>query len=62
MDLAEKGSNLNMDLTMVDVLAKTSDSKSNTTDDLYGFFSDNVPPQPIFLWGKCVGQSSGEAS
>ena len=61
MNLAENGSNLNLDTTLVDVLAKTDDSKAGSeTDDLYGSFADKVPPQPIFLWGKCVGQNTGE--
>ena len=48
MDLAEKGDNLNLDMTSEMVAKKTEDSKEG---DLYQSVA-NLQPRPVFLWGQ----------
>lgn len=48
MDLAEKGDNLNLDMTSQMVTGKTRDSKDG---DLYQSAA-NLQPRPVFLWGQ----------
>ena len=52
MDLAEKGDNLNVDITMKDVEkeGKTNDKKSDERG-LYGKIKDFLT-RPLLLWGK----------
>ena len=51
MELAEKGTNLNIDLTSENTVAKTEDSKDE--EDMYSAFRD-LDPRPAFLWGQAV--------
>ena len=51
MDLAEKGTNLNIDMTSETIAAKNKDSKDE--EDLYSTFRD-LDPRPVFLWGQAV--------
>ena len=48
MDLAERGSNLNLDITTENIMQKTADAKDD--DDLYGS-ATKLAPRPLFLWG-----------
>ena len=53
ISLAEKGDNLNLDLTEYDVIQATSESKA-TSGDMYA--ADMAIARPIFTWGKAVGK------
>ena len=48
MDLAEKGDNLNLNMTSQMVTKKTEDSKE---EDLYQSAA-RLQPRPVFLWGQ----------
>ena len=51
MDLAEKGTNLNIDMTSETIAAKNEDTKDE--EDMYSTFRD-LDPRPVFLWGQAV--------
>ena len=51
MALAEKGTNLNIDMTTQSVAPKTEDSKDE--EDMYSTFRE-LDPRPAFLWGQAV--------
>ena len=55
MELAEKGNNLNVDMTNEDATAsKASESKHGQS--LYSAMHD-MDPRPVFLWGQAVGKN-----
>ena len=55
MELAEKGNNLNVDMTNEDATAsKASESKHGQS--LYSAIHD-MDPRPVFLWGQAVGKN-----
>ena len=55
MKLAEKGNNLNVDMTNEDATAsKASESKHGQS--LYSAMHD-MDPRPVFLWGQAVGKN-----
>ena len=51
MALAEKGTNLNIDMTTQSVAPKTENSKDE--EDMYSTFRE-LDPRPAFLWGQAV--------
>ena len=51
MALAEKGNNLNIDMTHANAAEKSEDSKDE--EDLYSAFRD-LQPRPVFCWGLAV--------
>ena len=63
MDLAEKGNNLNLDITFKDVSkeGKENSSQKEKNDDIYGKMVMKMTPRPAFLWGKAVQSSLGKA-
>ena len=55
MELAEKGNNLNVDMTNEDATAsKASESKGEQS--VYSAIHD-MDPRPVFLWGQAVGKN-----
>ena len=63
MELAEKGSNLNLDITFKDISdeGKEKSCQKEKNDDVYGKMMKDMTPRPAFLWGKAVQSSLGEA-
>ena len=62
MTLAERGNNLNLDITFKDLTEEgkeNSGQKEKTDDDIYGKVMKDMMPRPVFLWGKAVQNSLG---
>ena len=58
MELAEKGNNLNLDISEQEAMATTEDSKDNTGGDIYSDWGEAYSTdRPVFLWGKAVGKT-----
>ena len=55
MELAEKGNNLNIDMTNEDATA-AKDSESKQEQGLYSALHD-MDVRPMFLWGQAVGKN-----
>ena len=63
MALAEKGNNLNLDITFKDITEEgkeNSGQKEKNDDDIYGKVMKDMIPRPVFLWGKAVQSSLGK--
>ena len=57
MELAEKGNNLNLDISDQEAMATTEDSK-DTGSDIYSDWGEiSTTERPVFLWGKAVGKT-----
>ena len=58
MELAEKGNNLNLDISEQEAMVTTEDSKDNTGGDIYSDWGEiTSTDRPVFLWGKAVGKT-----
>ena len=55
MELAEKGNNLNVDMTNEDATASKA-SESKREQSMYSAIHD-MDPRPVFLWGQAVGKN-----
>ena len=57
MELAEKGNNLNVDMSEQDAMATTEDSKDSSGAGVYSDWKEDLSAdRPVFLWGKAVGK------
>ena len=61
MTLAERGNNLNLDITFKDITeeGKENSGQKEKSDDVYGKAMKDMMPRPVFLWGKAVQNSLG---
>ena len=58
MELAEKGNNLNIDISEQNAMATTEDSKVGTSGGVYSDWGEDFSTdRPVFLWGKAVGKT-----
>ena len=61
MSLAEKGDNLNVDITFNDITQEGKEKSEQKEDnDVYGKMMKDLMPRPVFLWGKAVQSSLGK--